>query len=98
MADKAGRDRPASADPRRPIAPFPLAGPYTSAGAGASRADRREAAVLQLTRVCTKSRDAEAIRRLAIAPRSSPELLCNGVLRNMGAFYDALSVTEDVAV
>ncbi|OBB96180.1 M13 family metallopeptidase [Mycobacterium sp. 852002-40037_SCH5390672] len=37
----------------------------------------------------TKSRDAEAIRRLAVDPHSPPEFRCNGVLRNMDAFYDA---------
>jgi putative endopeptidase len=42
----------------------------------------------------TKSRDAEAIRRLAIDPHSPPEFRCNGVIRNMDAFYDAFDVTE----
>ncbi|OBH51763.1 M13 family metallopeptidase [Mycobacterium sp. E2479] len=37
----------------------------------------------------TKSRDAEAIRRLAVDPHSPPEFRCNGVLRNIDAFYDA---------
>ena len=37
----------------------------------------------------TKSRDAEAIRRLAIDPHSPPEFRCNGVIRNMDAFYEA---------
>ncbi|WP_304441836.1 M13-type metalloendopeptidase, partial [Mycobacterium sp. 1482292.6] len=37
----------------------------------------------------TKSREAEAIRRLAVDPHSPPEFRCNGVLRNMDAFYDA---------
>lgn len=37
----------------------------------------------------TKSRDAEAIRRLAVDPHSPPEFRCNGVLRNMDAFYEA---------
>ena len=37
----------------------------------------------------TKSRDAEAIRRLAIDPHSPPEFRCNGVVRNIDAFYDA---------
>jgi putative endopeptidase len=43
----------------------------------------------------TKSRDAEAIRRLAIDPHSPPEFRCNGVIRNMDAFYDAFEVGED---
>jgi putative endopeptidase len=42
----------------------------------------------------TKSRDAEAIRRLAIDPHSPPEFRCNGVIRNMDAFYDAFEVSE----
>ena len=42
----------------------------------------------------TKSRDAEAIRRLAIDPHSPPEFRCNGVVRNIDAFYDAFEVAE----
>jgi putative endopeptidase len=42
----------------------------------------------------TKSREAEAIRRLAIDPHSPPEFRCNGVIRNMDAFYDAFDVSE----
>jgi predicted metalloendopeptidase len=42
----------------------------------------------------TKSRDAEAIRRLAIDPHSPPEFRCNGVIRNLDAFYDAFDVSE----
>jgi putative endopeptidase len=42
----------------------------------------------------TKSRDAEAIRRLAIDPHSPPEFRCNGVIRNMDAYYDAFGVSE----
>jgi putative endopeptidase len=42
----------------------------------------------------TKSRDAEAIRRLAIDPHSPPEFRCNGVIRNLDAFYDAFEVTD----
>ncbi|HEX7827028.1 MAG TPA: M13 family metallopeptidase, partial [Mycobacterium sp.] len=34
----------------------------------------------------TKSRDAEAIRRLAIDPHSPPEFRCNGVIRNIDAY------------
>jgi putative endopeptidase len=42
----------------------------------------------------TKSRDAEAIRRLAIDPHSPPEFRCNGVISNIDDFYDAFEVTE----
>ncbi|MDT5335421.1 MAG: putative endopeptidase [Mycobacterium sp.] len=42
----------------------------------------------------TKSRDAEAIRRLAIDPHSPPEFRCNGIVRNLDAFYDAFEVKE----
>jgi putative endopeptidase len=42
----------------------------------------------------TKSRAAEAIRRLAIDPHSPPEFRCNGVVRNMDAFYEAFDVAE----
>jgi len=42
----------------------------------------------------TKSRDAEAIRRLAIDPHSPPEFRCNGIVRNLDAFYDAFEVAE----
>ena len=40
----------------------------------------------------TKSREAEAVRRLAVDPHSPPEFRCNGVIRNMDAFYDAFDV------
>jgi len=46
----------------------------------------------------TKSRDAEAIRRLAIDPHSPPEFRCNGVVRNIDAFYEAFDVKEDDAL
>ena len=46
----------------------------------------------------TKSRDAEAIRRLAVDPHSPPEFRCNGVIRNMDAFYDAFDVSESDAL
>jgi predicted metalloendopeptidase len=46
----------------------------------------------------TKSREAEAIRRLAIDPHSPPEFRCNGVIRNMDAFYEAFEVSEDDAL
>ena len=42
----------------------------------------------------TKSRDAEAIRRLAIDPHSPPEFRCNGIVRNLDAFYEAFGVSE----
>jgi putative endopeptidase len=42
----------------------------------------------------TKSRDAEAIRRLAIDPHSPPEFRCNGVIRNLDAYYHAFDVSE----
>ena len=43
----------------------------------------------------TKSRDAEAIRRLATDPHSPPEFRCNGVIRNIDAYYDAFDVDAD---
>jgi putative endopeptidase len=43
----------------------------------------------------TKSRAAEAIRRLAVDPHSPPEFRCNGVIRNVDAFYEAFGVSED---
>ncbi|ORA15146.1 peptidase M13 [Mycobacterium angelicum] len=46
----------------------------------------------------TKSRDAEAIRRLAVDPHSPPEFRCNGVIRNVDAFYEAFDVSEDDAL
>jgi putative endopeptidase len=42
----------------------------------------------------TKSREAEAVRRLATDPHSPPEFRCNGVVRNIDAFYDAFEVAE----
>ena len=42
----------------------------------------------------TKSREAEAIRRLAVDPHSPPEFRCNGVVRNMDAFYEAFDVGD----
>ncbi len=42
----------------------------------------------------TKSRDAESIRRLATDPHSPPEFRCNGVIRNIDAFYDAFEVAD----
>jgi len=46
----------------------------------------------------TKSRDAEAIRRLAVDPHSPPEFRCNGVVRNIDAFYDAFDVAVSDAL
>ncbi len=46
----------------------------------------------------TKSREAEAVRRLAVDPHSPPEFRCNGVVRNIDAFYEAFGVTEDDAL
>ncbi|MGC4933305.1 M13 family metallopeptidase [Gordonia sp. DT30] len=46
----------------------------------------------------TKTRDAEAIRRLSIDPHSPPEFRCNGVVRNIDAFYDAFGVSEGDAL
>jgi len=46
----------------------------------------------------TKSRPAEAVRRLAVDPHSPPEFRCNGVVRNIDAFYEAFEVTEDDAL
>ena len=46
----------------------------------------------------TKSRTAESIRRLAVDPHSPPEFRCNGVVRNIDAFYDAFDVGEDDAL
>ncbi|MBD1319967.1 M13 family metallopeptidase [Gordonia hankookensis] len=42
----------------------------------------------------TKTRDAEAIRRLSIDPHSPPEFRCNGVIRNIDAFYEAFDVSS----
>lgn len=46
----------------------------------------------------TKYRDAEAVRRLATDPHSPPEFRCNGVIRNIDAFYDAFDVEESDAL
>lgn len=45
-----------------------------------------------------KTRSAEAIRRLAVDPHSPPEFRCNGVVRNIDAFYDAFEVTPGDAL
>ena len=46
----------------------------------------------------TKSREAEAIRRLAVDPHSPPEFRCNGVIRNIDSFYEAFEVSDDDAL
>ena len=46
----------------------------------------------------TKSRPAEAVRRLATDPHSPPEFRCNGVVRNIDAFYEAFDVGEGDAL
>ena len=46
----------------------------------------------------TKTRDAEAIRRLSIDPHSPPEFRCNGVVRNVDSFYSAFDVTPSDAL
>ncbi|WP_371287040.1 M13 family metallopeptidase [Mycobacterium sp. PS03-16] len=46
----------------------------------------------------TKYRDAEAVRRLATDPHSPPEFRCNGVIRNIDAFYEAFEVDESDAL
>lgn len=40
-----------------------------------------------------KTRDAEAIRRLATDPHAPPDLRCNAVVTNLDAFHDAFHVT-----
>ena len=42
----------------------------------------------------TKTRDEEAVRRLAVDPHSPPEFRCNQVVRNIDAFYDAFDVKD----
>jgi putative endopeptidase len=42
----------------------------------------------------SKARDAEVQRRLAVDPHSPPEFRCNGVIRNLGEFYEAFGVKE----
>ncbi|AQT78162.1 peptidase M13 [Mycolicibacterium litorale] len=46
----------------------------------------------------TKSRAAEALRRLAVDPHSPPEFRCNGVIRNIDSFYEAFDVSENDAL
>ena len=40
----------------------------------------------------SKTRAAEAVRRLSVDPHSPPEFRCNGVVRNIDDFYDAFAV------
>jgi putative endopeptidase len=41
-----------------------------------------------------KTRDAEALRRLAIDPHSPPDLRCNAIVTNLDAFHEAFDVDE----
>lgn len=45
-----------------------------------------------------KTREEEAIRRLAGDPHAPPDLRCNAVVTNLDAFYDAFEVTEQDAL
>lgn len=45
-----------------------------------------------------KGRDEEVVRRLATDPHSPNEFRCNGVVRNVDAFYDAFDVTPTDAL
>ncbi len=44
------------------------------------------------------TRDAEAIRRLAVDPHSPPDLRCNAVVTNLDAFHEAFGVQESDAL
>jgi putative endopeptidase len=44
------------------------------------------------------TREAEAVRRLAIDPHSPPELRCNAVVTNLDAFHEAFDVHEGDAL
>jgi putative endopeptidase len=44
------------------------------------------------------TREAEAVRRLAIDPHSPPELRCNAVVTNLDAFHEAFDVRESDAL
>lgn len=45
-----------------------------------------------------KTREAEAIRRLAVDPHAPPDLRCNAVVTNLDEFHDAFGVTETDAL
>jgi putative endopeptidase len=44
------------------------------------------------------TRDAEAVRRLAVDPHSPPDLRCNAVVTNLDAFHEAFAVQETDAL
>jgi putative endopeptidase len=44
------------------------------------------------------TRDAEAVRRLAVDPHSPPDLRCNAVVTNLDAFHEAFGVRESDAL
>jgi putative endopeptidase len=44
------------------------------------------------------TRDAEAVRRLAVDPHSPPDLRCNAVVTNLDAFHEAFGVQETDAL
>ena len=46
----------------------------------------------------TKARTEEAIRRLSVDSHSPAEFRCNGIVRNIDAFYEAFHVTADDAL
>jgi putative endopeptidase len=50
----------------------------------------------QVWRIVT--REAEAIRRLAVDPHSPPDLRCNAVITNLDAFHEAFDVHESDAL
>ncbi|HVL83135.1 MAG TPA: M13-type metalloendopeptidase [Pseudonocardia sp.] len=50
----------------------------------------------QIWRAAT--RDAEAVRRLAVDPHSPPDLRCNAVVTNLDAFHEAFDVREGDAL
>jgi putative endopeptidase len=50
----------------------------------------------QVWRIVT--REAEAIRRLAVDPHSPPDLRCNAVVTNLDAFHEAFGVQESDAL
>jgi putative endopeptidase len=50
----------------------------------------------QVWRIVT--REAEAIRRLAVDPHSPPDQRCNAVVSNLDAFHEAFGVQEGDAL